>query len=197
MELDDQYWSGRYIKNESQWDLGAISTPLKDYIDQLNELSVSILIPGGGNSYEADYLLKNGYTDVTVVDISAVICSELEEKYKAYSGKELKIVHADFFSLEGQYDLILEQTFFCALDPSLRKNYVLKMYELLKPNGKLVGLLFNRSFESSPPFSGSKEEYLELFAGEFDIEIMEDCYNSIERRKGTELFIKLKKHESI
>ena len=194
MELDDQYWSNRYESNDAIWDIGEISTVLKTYIDQLHDKSVSILVPGGGNSYEAAYLLEKGFTDITVVDLSSVVCEKLKEQYVLYLDNGLQIIHADFFSIVGQYDLILEQTFLSALDPSLRKKYVMKMYELLKPSGKLVGVIFNKVFEVSPPFGGTEEEYIELFSGEFDIEIMEPCYNSIERRKGTELFIKLIKH---
>ena len=89
--------------------------------------------------------------------------------------------------------MIIEQTFFCALNPALRKDYVDRMYELLKPGGKLVGVLFNRSFEGGPPFGGSKEEYKELFDEKFVIKKMEDCYNSIEPRKDAEVFIILAK----
>ena len=192
--LDDQYWSKRYHNQETGWDIGKISTPMKAYIDQMEERNISILIPGGGNSYEAGYLLEKGFSNITVIDISLVICERLTKTYASYP-HNLTIIHADFFSLEGQYDLILEQTFFCALEPSLRNNYVLKMYELLRPFGKLVGLLFNRIFEGGPPFGGSEESYIELFSGEFNIEIMEPCYNSIPPRMGTELFIKMMKRE--
>ena len=189
MEMNDQYWSERYLTNNSGWDIGAPSTPIKTYIDQLSNKSVSILIPGGGNSYEAAYLSEQGFTYVTIADISAVVYNKLTEQYAGIDA--IKIIHDDFFKLQGQYDLVLEQTFFCALDPSLRKAYVSKMYELLKPGGKLAGVLFNRAFPGGPPFGGSKDEYLELFSGEFDIAIMEDCYNSIPKRAGAELFIKL------
>jgi len=84
----------------------------------------------------------------------------------------------------------VEQTFFCALDPSLRKDYVAKMVELLKPGGKLVGLLFDRQFEEAgPPFGGSKAEYEELFSGKLQISTLAPCYNSIGPRAGTELFL--------
>jgi hypothetical protein len=43
------------------------------------------------------------------------------------------------------------------------------MHNLLNDHGILAGLLFNRSFDVSPPFGGSKEEYEKLFSGAFDI----------------------------
>jgi methyl halide transferase len=193
MPLDEKYWNDRYINEDAAWDIGYPSTPLVQYIDQLKDKAIAILIPGGGNSYEAEYLLQQGFTNVTVVDIAEFVVENLKKKYSSYLDKGLKIVRIDFFKLDAQYDLVLEQTFFCALDPALRKNYVAKMYELLKPNGKLVGLLFNRSFEESPPFGGSIEEYKELFSKQFDIVSMEPCYNSIAKRAGNELFIIMKR----
>lgn len=187
-ELNESYWDTRYLENDAAWDIGYAAPALARYFDQLTDKRVSILIPGGGNSHEALYLLEQGFTDVTVADISAVVCEKLKERYAGWLDKGLKVIHADFFQLRASYDLIMEQTFFCALDPSLRNDYVVQMQQLLKPGGKLFGLLFNRDFEVSPPFGGSKAEYEERFDGHLKILIMEPCYNSIERRAGTELF---------
>ena len=105
-----------------------------------------------------------------------------------------EVIHADFFEHSGQYDFIFEQTFFCALDPSLRERYVTKMNELLKPGGQLAGVMFNRVFEEDgPPFGGTKEEYEQRFSPFFDIKKMELCYNSILPREGNELFVRLQK----
>ena len=186
--LDKDYWNDRYTKGESSWDIGYVSTPLKEYIDQLDNKNISILIPGCGNAYEAEYLLQKGFNNITLIDISTVAAEAVKEKFASY-GDKLKVIRGDFFELQQKFDLILEQTFFCALDPSLRKNYAAKMYDLLKQDGKLAGLFFNRSFDDSPPFGGNKEEYMNLFAPLFDILVMEKAYNSIERRMGTELFM--------
>ncbi len=73
------------------------------------------------------------------------------------------LIHKDFFELQTKFDLILEQTFFCALNPILRPKYVQKMSELLNAKGKLVGLLFNVPLnEGHPPFGGDKKEYINL-----------------------------------
>ncbi len=189
MELDENYWSNRYQNNTTGWDIGSISQPLKEYVDQLEDKNISILIPGCGNSYEAEYLLQNGFTNIILIDISALLCKQLEIKLAAYLHNRLEIICQDFFDHKGQYDLILEQTFFCALDPLLRKKYAAKMHELLKPGGKLVGVLFNKNFEGGPPFAGNENEYRQLFQQQFSIVKMEPCYNSVAPRSGSELFI--------
>jgi len=187
-KLDKNYWNERYQKGETSWDIGYPAPALKEYIDQLDNKNIAILIPGCGNAHEAEYLLKQGFNNVTLIDISSLAAETTKERLSSY-GNKLKVIRGDFFELQQKFDLILEQTFFCALDPSLRKNYAEKMYELLKQNGKLVGLLFDRSFEDGPPFGGDTAEYMDLFAPLFDILVMERAYNSIERRAGTEVFI--------
>ncbi len=70
--------------------------------------------------------------------------------------------------------------------------------DLLNKNGKIVGLLFAEEFGNDhPPFGGTKEEYLKLFSSHYDIEYMQIADNSIEARKGRELFISLKKQDCL
>ena len=97
--------------------------------------------------------------------------------------------HNDFFELSDTFDLIIEQTFFCALNPELREKYVQKMHALLKDNGKIIGLLFQFPLtEQGPPFGGSKSEYENLFKDHFTIKKLETAYNSIKPRENNELF---------
>lgn len=184
-DLSADYWSNRYLQQQTGWDIGYGSAPLVNYLKQVKDKNIAVLIPGCGNAYEAEWLLENGFTNVTVLDISPVLTAALQQKF---AGKTISIITANFFDHKAQYDLILEQTFFCALDPSLRLNYVQQMQRLLKPGGKLVGVLFNRGFEGGPPFGGSKEEYEKLFADHLHIKKMELCTNSIPPRKDSELF---------
>lgn len=185
--LSAEYWNERYKKEETGWDIGFVSTPLKTYIDQSERKDISILIPGGGNSYEAAYLLENGFTHITVIDFAPIVAERLQTQFKTY-GDAIQIICDDFFALTGTYDLILEQTFFCAIDPSLRKAYAEKMRQLLNPGGKLAGVLFNRSFDNSPPFGGDEKEYRDIFSPYFNIHTMAPAYNSIPQRAGNELF---------
>lgn len=189
--LDEAYWTERYVQQQTGWDIGYVATPLKSYFDQLTDIGLKILIPGAGNAYEAEYLWNMGFTNVFVIDLSKRPLEQLKKRVKNFPSSQL--VHGDFFEHSGKYDLIIEQTFFCALNPLLRKSYVLKMKELLKPGGKLVGVLFNIPLNKDrPPFGGNEKEYRGLFNGQFSIEIMCEAYNSIPPRQGSELFVKMK-----
>ncbi len=190
--LSKDYWNNRYETAETSWDLKTISPPLKAYIDQLTDKNLRILIPGCGSGYEAEYLLKQGFQDVTVIDIAPLAVEKMNSYLSDY--QNIKIICADFFTHTGEYDLILEQTFFCALNPDLRTKYIQKMSELLTQNGKLVGLLFGVQFPNNPPFGGSREEYLGLFSNDFNINLLEPCYNSVKPREGNELFFNFSKN---
>ncbi len=192
LKLDESFWSEKYLDGHTGWDIGYVSTPLKEYIDQLTDKELKILIPGGGNSYEGEYLFENGFKNVSVIDISTIPLENLLKRVPSFPKKNL--LHLDYFELEETYDLIIEQTFFCALNPEIRKEYVQKTHQLLKPKGKLVGLLFNIPLNNDePPFGGNELEYRSLFEEKFIIDIMETAYNSIPQRAGNELFVYMRK----
>ncbi len=187
MKLNSHYWENRYLNNEIAWNVGEITTPIKEYIDQIENKSVKILIPGCGNGYEFEYLMNNGFNNSFVLDYAETPLENLKNRISNYS--ESQFITSDFFEHDAQYDLIIEQTFFCALEPKLRAEYVKKMHSLLLSKGKLVGLLFQFPLtESGPPFGGSKEEYINLFSEYFEIQTLETAYNSIKPRQGNELF---------
>ena len=73
LPLGETYWNNQYVASETGWDLGEVSPPLKAYIDQLTNKNLRILIPGCGNTYEAEYLLQQEYTDITVIDIAPTL----------------------------------------------------------------------------------------------------------------------------
>lgn len=223
MNLNETYWTKRYLDGEAGWDIGYVSTPLKNYFDQLENKHIRILIPGAGNSYEAEYLVNNGFENVYVCDLSAEPLNNLKKRCPQIKTEHL--IQGDFFELNSHFehtdlshpepgrrvpknslekrteeypqlsfDLIIEQTFFCALDPSLRKKYFEKMLTLLSPGGHLVGLLFDDVLNTDkPPFGGNKTEYLTFIGEGFNIKTLERCYNSIEPRQGRELFMNLVK----
>jgi methyl halide transferase len=192
-DLSAKYWDDRYLNDDFGWDLGQVSPALKDYFDQLTDKNLAILIPGAGNAYEAEYLVNNGFTNVYVCDLAEQPLKNLLQRCPKISADHLLL--SDFFEIKNlKFDLIIEQTFFCAINKNLRNNYFKKVYDLLKPNGKLVGLLFNDVLNNDkPPFGGSIEEYVGYFKSLFEPLVYETAHNSVKPRAGRELFIILKK----
>ena len=190
MKLSETFWNTKYKDQKTGWDLGVISPPLKAYFDQVENKELKILIPGGGNSYEAEYLFSKGFENVFVLDISEIALENIKKRGPNFPTTHL--LHANFFEIEDSFDMVIEQTFFCAIDPSLRLQYAQKMQSILTPKGKIVGLLFEAVLnEDHPPFGGTKEEYLKYFQPYFQIVKMDPCYNSYPNRQGMELFVQL------
>ena len=186
-DFHKNYWEQKYTKEDTGWDLGTISTPLEVYFNQLTNKELKILIPGAGNSYEAEYLHVQKFTNIEVIDIALQPLKNFKKRIPSFP--ENNLIQKDFFKHTKKYDLIIEQTFFCALHPSLRNNYVEKMASLLEKKGKLVGLLFDVELtDEGPPFGGRLDEYSHLFSTYFDIKILDRCHNSIKPRFGSELF---------
>ncbi len=188
---EQNYWTQRYQDENTGWDIGYPSTPLKEYIDQLEDKSILILIPGAGNAYEAEYLWQKGFKDVHIMDISEFPLKQFRKRNPNFPKSQL--IHADFFQHKTPYDLIIEQTFFCSFVPTDQKRnaYAQQMANLLKPGGKLVGVWFDFPLTSNMekrPFGGDKELYLKYLTPYFETVTFERCYNSIPPREGNELF---------
>ncbi|MFZ1704620.1 MAG: hypothetical protein WAT79_09765 [Saprospiraceae bacterium] len=197
MELNQQFWENRYQKEETPWALNVANPALIEYISDKDK-KASILIPGAGTSLEVIELLNRGFENITLCDISLTAVKSASTFIRQEVGDQLankiQFVHDDFFEIGGEFDYIVEQTFFCALSPELRTNYVEKMYSLLLENGTLFGVLFDKQFDQDgPPFGGEEFEYKSLFSKLFYIKEMSICSNSVKPRAGTELFFICKK----
>ncbi|MCT4580199.1 MAG: TPMT family class I SAM-dependent methyltransferase [Flavobacteriales bacterium] len=188
INLNAEYWNNRYIDKTHRWDIGYPAPAITNYFDQIEDKEIRILIPGCGSAYEGEYLFNKGFKNITLLDLA-------EETKKSFLNRvpEFKNFHVGgFFEYKGEFDYIIEQTFFCALNPSLRNDYVMKVKELLGEKGKLVGLMFHDElYKEHPPFGGYKEDYLKLFTPHFSSVEMEITQESIKERLGRELFIEI------
>ncbi|MBX3102938.1 MAG: methyltransferase domain-containing protein [Bacteroidetes bacterium] len=186
---DAQYWDNRYRTRDFPWDAGAPTTPLVTYIDGLQDRNLRILIPGGGYGHELAYLWDKGFHHAFLLDFAPHTRQHIRSLYPQVP--DAHILTRDFFAHTGQYDLILEQTFFCALDPARRQAYADQVYRLLVPGGCLAGVLFSFPLTTEgPPFGGDEAEYRRYFRAFPQVDIS-PCHNSIKPRMGNEYFIRL------
>mgnify|MGYP000070418537 CR=1 FL=1 len=184
-----EYWDNRYREKNTPWQLNTHSPAFERWFLEVNPPKNSrILIPGGGNGLEALWLADQGYTNITVVDWSELVCEEQKARHK---GKSIAWVCADFFGLKEQFDLILEQTFFCALPPSMRSAYFAKLPELLAPDGMLLGVMFRELPEGGPPFHCGKKDLEAGFGKYFSTVRIEACTYSIGPRQGNEWWVEV------
>ncbi|WP_318640918.1 methyltransferase [Flavobacterium ardleyense] len=188
--MDKSFWESRWQEKNTGWDIGYANPAISNFMEQYPNKGAAILIAGCGNAYEAEFLLKNGFTNITLIDIAETAVKNLQEKFKVE--KSIRILCEDYFEHNDTYDVLIEQTFFCAINPIQRADYAQKAHSLLNDNGILMGVLFNREFDKAgPPFGGTAEEYLEYFKPYFDLKIFETCHSSVPQRQGSELFIHL------
>ncbi|HHG83528.1 MAG TPA: methyltransferase domain-containing protein [Bacteroidetes bacterium] len=190
-ELNESYWQQRWKDQNTPWDMGHASPALIEYAQQIPDKGARILIPGAGSGHEATWLMDAGFSNVTILDIAEGALKTLQANNPRIRDEQLAC--GDFFAHKGAYDVILEQTFFCALPVARRDDYVQQMHKLLVPGGTLAGLLFCFAKQDGPPFGGDAAEYRQRFSPFFEIKTMAPCHNSIEPRAGSELFFILKK----
>ena len=162
-------WADGLAKG-SRFDVAGVSRPLAAELSRRrNHAStsasgrtiMSALIPGAGRAYDAIALAEHGFDSVIAADLSPTACAAAREEIATYYNADhgdstaINVICADFFDLEGQYDFIWDNTFLCALDPSTRERWALKMKELLKPEtGELITCVFPiGEREGGPPFA--------------------------------------------
>jgi SAM-dependent methyltransferase len=195
--FDCAYWQTRYATpGRDGWDAGRITPPLQAYFNQLVvSQQPRILIPGAGRAYEAEYLHQLGFEHVVVADFAPEPLAAFAARVPSFPPENLWL--ADFFALvpAEPFDLVVEQTFFSALAPSQRPAYAQQCAALLRPGGRLVGLLFDTAFAGAtePPFGGSRAEHRGYFEPYFQFTHFDTAYNSLPARAGRELFICLQK----
>lgn len=191
-KLEADYWNQQYKNQRTGWDIGYASPAIIEYFEQIPDKSLSILIPGAGNAWEAEQLWEMGFRNIFVLDFSQEALVSFRTRVPQFPNSQ--ILEEDFFHHQGNYDYVVEHTFFSSLPLVLRDDYVKQVYKLLKPQAHLVGLLFNHEFShQGPPFGAQVSDYHILFSPYFKFRHFDTAHNSIKPRKERELFILLEK----
>lgn len=90
---------------------------------------------------DSEYL-ANRFPDAEVIaiDISPTAIENCKSENKF---ENLKFIEFNFFNLDlGSFDLIFDQTFFCAIDPKNRTNWGQKMGAIVGLNGYLLTIIY-------------------------------------------------------
>ena len=195
-----EYWEKSYQSGDMGWDLGK-PTPIFDDWIQFQKDSLSICILGAGNGWDAINFAEIGH-DVTAVDFAKSAIDNMHTSAQN-KGVQINLIHSDIFDLcklfNHTFDIVLEYTCFCAIDPARRMDYVKMSNKILKPDGKLVALLFpvdKDINDNGPPFAVDLDSTLSLFSKYFILDTKEIPSLSIERRNGREVFVIFKKIEA-
>lgn len=175
-------WEGRYQQGDTPWDLGAPPPALVTVI-AAETPPLRVIVPGAGFGHDAIAWAQAGH-HVTLVDIAPTAITGARRLAQA-AGVELTLLEADIFALpdaDGAFDLVWEQTCFCAIGLEQRSAYAQQAARWLAPGGRMIALLWNHGAEGGPPFDVTPEDARAAFAPHFDIESLEPVVESAPQR---------------
>ena len=188
---DEKYWSDVYRTEENPgWNLNSAAEAFKDMLPRLKLTKSRVLVLGCGEGHDAAHFAEAGHI-VTAVDISPEAIARAQKKYAEF--KNIKWVEADIFALPKewlhQFDIVVEHTCFCAIDPTQRSALAQIWIRLLAPQGKLMAIFFTMEKKEGPPFGATEWEIRARLKKSFTFLFWGRWRGSIAKRQGRELFV--------
>jgi len=191
-----EFWEACYETEMDNWDLGGPTPVFERLATEVPKGRICVI--GCGRGYDAVTFAKAGF-EVTAIDFAqtAVLASRENARKEEV---EMTVLREDFFDLpdelQGQFDYVLEYTCFCAISPERRFEYDRVIWQLLKPEGKLLALFFpldKNVDEGGPPWGVNISELHALFGLHWNLESEEMPRESIEPRADREVMMIWKK----
>jgi SAM-dependent methyltransferase len=194
--LSADAWEHRYQEGTTRWALGQ---PAPAFVDLLRSEQIpqpgAVVVLGAGRGHDARLFAQHRF-EVTAVDFAPSAVAAMAHEVEL-TGVPLRPLQQDIFDLvpefQNQFDYVVEHTCFCAIDPSLRPNYVDLVAQLLKPQGELLAVFFTHSRGGGPPYGTTPEEIRTLFEPHFVVESLVPVANSVPARRGEEHFGRLRR----
>ncbi|KDR76471.1 hypothetical protein GALMADRAFT_66885 [Galerina marginata CBS 339.88] len=177
---DPSTWELTWQQGVTPWDAGDSQPSLKEAVESSGldmPRSGRALVPGCGSGYDIQYLslaLGLHTLGLDIADTAIKRANELIEKAKStHPNLDARVINQDFFAFnppEGQrFDLIYDHTFFCAIPPSMRKDWGSQMSNLVKPGGYLITIVYPMLpyVETGPPYYIRPEHFEEILSSDF------------------------------
>jgi SAM-dependent methyltransferase len=160
-----EFWDTRFRDGVTPWDAGGVPPRLGVWL-RGRKSAMKVLVPGCGAGHEVRLFAEQGH-DVLGIDFAD---EAIEAARRALGRFASRVRKADFFSLEGQFDLIYERAFLCALPRARWPDWGRRIADLVRPGGELAGFFYLDDNERGPPFGTSRDELNRLLAGAFGLE---------------------------
>lgn len=193
-------WNTCYENGETPWEKGAPTPVIEEARMRHPELFLGKwLVPGCGTGHDARSLAALG-CEVVGLDI-APLAVEQARKNDPSGSVDFRLENLfDLpMNLRDTFDFVWEHTCLCALDPAMRKQYLLGLKSALKSDGQVMGVFFiNPDMEigeSGPPFGITADELVSLVTSQgFKVVEQWEPKTGYPGRVGRELFLWLR-HE--
>jgi len=188
-----KFWENLYRKGRLGWDLGGPTPVFVNWLKHNPGDGEKVCVLGAGSGYDAIAFAEAGYR-VTASEFAPTPAHNLANQAQK-SKLSLEVIAGDMFKLpkkkKGHFDLILEYTTYCAIDPTRRDDYVSLVLDILKPGGRLLALFFpmDQDPTEGPPFGISYNEVDERFRPHFHFQHEEWPDHSVPTRRLRELFV--------
>lgn len=182
-------WEQHYREGRDRWDLGCPAPPLVNLLASSEAPKPGRLaVLGCGSGQDAMLFAAAGF-DVVAYDFAAIAIARARATAQV-SGLTAQFLQRNIFELEPEFhhkfDYVLEHTCFCAIEPTLRPQYVQVVRQLLQPQGQLIALFFTHSRHNGPPFGSNPQQILDYFEPNFDCLMFKLAHDSIAQRQGEE-----------
>lgn len=208
------WWSELYRTGDTRWDSGGPHHLMDLLIPPMKLTRLRVLVLGCGAGHDAAWWEKRGHI-VTGVDFSDEALSRARELYG--ESETLRWVKGDVFQLPqnwtSRFDVIFENTMFCAVPPERREDLVRTWWRLLSPRGRVVGFALVMDKLFGPPYGTSEWELRQrlleaparsanrtashLRRPRFHPLLWKREQNSVEKRLGHELFFAVERADSL
>ena len=168
--MSRDYWEKRYQNRDMDWEKGAPSPGLVDFLAEYNEWPRgTVCVPGCGTGHDVRAFAKARFT-AHGVDVAPSAILLAEEKTRA-GGISAQFHLLDFLRAEPpqKFDWLFEHTLFCAIQPSERDDYVRAVCRWLKPGGTYLAVNYFECGPEGPPWPTTRDEQLTLFRPHFQL----------------------------
>ena len=168
------HWDALYQEGDTGWDLGEAAPPFVDLLAGADAPPAGRLIAlGSGRGHDALLFAAHGF-EVLGVDFAPTAVAAATEAAAAQGlANHTRFLQADIFALPPEYraafDVVLEHTCMCALDPRLLDEYAALVTRLLWPGGTYVALFYTHGRPGGPPFTTDAAAIRRLFAPRLEI----------------------------
>jgi SAM-dependent methyltransferase len=162
------YWESRYQSGETNWEKGAPSPGLVDFLAAHPELPRgTVVVPGCGTGHDVRALARAGFT-ATGLDFAPTAIRLANERTRE-ADLSATFRQCDFLRAAPPepFDWLCEHTLFCALPPASRADYVRAVLRWLKPGGYYLAVNYLVCDPYGPPWPVTREELEARFPPHF------------------------------